>query len=76
MLTRDVAAAFLDGLDDAGLTRLISELMWFQVTRNGVKEGEGTLSDLRRLMASAAREHVIDRLTGEPETEPLPGRAP
>jgi hypothetical protein len=76
-VTRDVAAAFLDGLDDAGLTRLISELMWFQVTRNGVTNGPpGALADLRRLMASAAREHVIDRLTGEPETEPLPGRAP
>ncbi len=75
MLTRDQAAALLDSFDDAGLTRLTSELMWFQVTRKALESGGADkLADLRRLMASAAREHVIDALTGEPATVPMAGR--
>jgi hypothetical protein len=77
VLTREQAAAFLDGLSDAGLTRLVSELMWFQVTNRGANDPglAPKLADLKRIMVSAAREHVIDRLTGEPATDPLPGRA-
>lgn len=77
-MTRAEAGAFLDSLGDAGLTSLISELMWFQVTNKAHRAEVGTsrLADLRRIMADAAREHAIDRLTGEPATDPLPGRAP
>lgn len=75
-MTREQAGALLDSLDESALTRLVSELMWYQVTRKGLTEPSSpALADLRRIMAGAAREHVIDRLTGEPTTDPLPGRA-
>jgi len=76
-VTREQAAAFLDSLSDEGLTRLVSELVWFQVTSRGAGDPglAPKLTDLKRIMVSAAREHVIDCLTGEPATNPLAGNA-
>jgi hypothetical protein len=73
MLTRADAATLLESFDDDRLTRLISELMWFQVTRKGLEQpSQGHLADLKKLMAEAAFEHVLDVLTGEPATDPMP----
>ena len=67
-MTREQAGEFIDGLDDEALTRLIAELMWFQVTHRALDNGPTRLADLQRLMAAAAREHVVDVLTGESVT--------
>lgn len=75
MFSREDAATLLDGLDDEKLTRLISELTWLSCCQRAARDNAGgVLGDLKRMMFSAAREHCIDAIVGEPATEPLPGR--
>lgn len=75
-MTRTEAAAFIDNLNDAQLTRIISELMWLATLRKQPsKEQSAAAGHVWALMLSAAREHTIDALTLEPVTAPMSGSA-
>ena len=65
MMTREQAAVFIDSLTDEGLTKLVSELMWYQITKRSetvAPSSTDAIADVRRIMARNAREHLIHRL--------------
>ena len=64
-MTAEQAAAFVDSLTDEGLTKIVSELMWYQITKRSetvVPSSTDAIADVRRIMARNAREHLIARL--------------
>jgi len=75
-VTRLEAAAFVESLTDDDMQSLLVALAWYRATKGTEAAAGLAIAGYAKMLADRAREKLIDRLCGEPATDPLPGREP